>query len=406
MLLVVQLVSQVPREDTPKRLIERVGKLKDEIVRLTCSLVKEKTVNPPGNEFLAARIVKEFAKKQALKYEVYEKEKGRENVLVSYGEGEKTLVYVTHLDVVPAGHGWKTDPFNPVVQNGKIYGRGALDDKGPLASALIGLKALKDEKVELNGTLIIAALADEEKGGELGVKYLLEEVGFKPDYAVIVEATGGDAIEIAEKGVLWLKLTSKGKQAHGSSPELGVNAILNMCRVLLALEKLKLEYKPHPLLSPPTISVGVIRGGEAVNIVPALCESYVDIRYLPSQTPKAIIKQVKAIIENIARENPTVNIDVEVKVDIPPTELNPDHPLVKAIEKAVETSKEVKPRLIGISGATDAKHFLLKGIPACVYGPGDPSIAHIADEYVKISELTDAAKVLALTAVNVLGEKA
>ncbi|MHC1637047.1 MAG: M20 family metallopeptidase [Candidatus Nezhaarchaeales archaeon] len=373
----------------------------NEVVSLLLKLIRAKSENPPGLEEEAAAVVKEYLDFNGLKCEIYEKSKGRTNVLCKIGSGKPNLALICHLDVVPAGSGWTKPPYEGIVENGKVYGRGSTDNKGALASLLVAASKVKDFIEQSNsGTVTIAAVADEEQGNTYGISYLINEVGFKPDYAIVCEPTSCNTIVIAEKGILRIRLKSKGKLAHGSRPHEGINAIVKMTKVIAKLETFKMSYEEHPLFSPPTINVGTIIGGEAVNVVPSECTCMLDIRYLPSQTPNGILSEIKSLIEEVRRNDPQVNIEAEITGFEDPLVTPQDHPLVKLIAESSLRIAGFKPKPIGIGGGTVAKPLVKSGIPSVVYGPGDEAICHKADEYIEIAQLKLAAQVYADIMLN------
>lgn len=210
----------------------------EEIIRLATELIGANTVNPPGNEYLAVSVVEKYFKTHGIQYEIFEKNKGRTNIAGYIGSGSPILLVACHLDVVPPGDGWDTDPFKVVIKNGRMYGRGANDNKGQMASMLVHARFLKENESKLNGTFLLIGVADEEKGSSLGLKYLLDECNIVADFAIIPDvAHNMRMIDVGEKGALFLKITSYGKQAHGSTPEKGINAIWNMIELLNQLKK-------------------------------------------------------------------------------------------------------------------------------------------------------------------------
>ena len=269
----------------------------EEIVRLSTELIGANTVNPPGNEYLAVDIIKKYFSTHSIRYETFEKVAGRTNIIGYIGKGSPTLLVACHLDVVPAGDGWDTDPFKSVVKDGRIFGRGANDNKGQMAPMLVLAKLLKENESTLNGSLMLIGAADEEKGSRLGLEYLLDECGITADYAIIPDvANNMKIIDVGEKGALFLNIISHGKQCHGSTPEKGTNAIWNMIELLNQVKELKHKCISHELFTPPTMNLGTISGGAAHNIVPAKCEAKLDIRYLPGETGKEILDNNYKII--------------------------------------------------------------------------------------------------------------
>jgi acetylornithine deacetylase/succinyl-diaminopimelate desuccinylase family protein len=326
--------------------------------------------------------VKKRLSKIGVKYKLFEKKKNRTNVVAKVGnEKGKKILISTHLDTVPAGDGWDSDPFEPKIKDGVVYGRGASDNKGPATCAILVLDYLKSIEKQLKNEYIFVFAADEECASTFGIKYLLRENIITADYAIIVDVEGAmQKIDIAEKGVLNLKVICKGKQAHGSTPHKGISAIVNMSKFIAKLEHYALKADIHPFLSRPTINFGTIGGGAAPNMVAGSCEAVLNIRYLPSQTPEGIIDELKKLSERFG------DFSFEMMMKIPPTELDSKNVLVETI-KSVAERHGIKPVLHGQSGATDAKEFILQGIPAVGYDFADDYVDHSANEYCRLDNL-------------------
>lgn len=372
------------------------------MIKLLSKLIAADTTNPPGNEWRAAEVVEKFFKKEKIKYRIFEKGKGRTNIIGYIGKGKPRLIIACHLDVVPAGDGWKTDPFKAKISKGKIYGRGSVDDKGPLASMLIAGKILRNFEKKLKGQIILACVADEERGSKYGMYYLLKEGKLKGEYGIVPDIEREmKKIDIAEKGLLHLKITSFGKQAHGSRPEQGVNAVWNMIEFLNLLKKYRMRYRKHPLLSDPTNNLGVIKGGSAVNIVPGECEVLLDFRYLPSQKAKDIIKDVKNMFRQVRRKNKKAKFKLEIIDRQKPVEVEKDNILIRTIKKHAKKVIGKEPGLIGLPGTTVVKPLVEKGILAVGFSPGE-EVAHQANEYISVKELTDFSKILCLVCLDIL----
>jgi acetylornithine deacetylase/succinyl-diaminopimelate desuccinylase family protein len=345
-------------------------------------LIKAKTVNPPGDEYLAAKIISKRLSKIGVKYKEYEKKRHRTNIVARVGnEKGKSVLIATHLDTVPAGDGWNTDPFNPVIKDNIMYGRGACDNKGQATAALLVLDFLKGVEKDLKNQYIFLFAADEEMGSSLGLAYLLNDNLLSPDYAIVVDV-GGEMkkIDVAEKGVLNLKVVCKGRQAHGSTPHKGVSAIANMSKFIAKLDHYILKHQLHRHLSRPTINFGTIKGGSAPNTVAGSCELVINIRYLPSQTPEQIVDELKKLSERFGE------FDFDVLIKVPPTELSEKSVLVETVKKVAEKHGiAAKPH--GLSGATDAKSLILHGIPAVGFDFADDNTAHNANECCNLANL-------------------
>ena len=384
-------------------IINYIEGLEEEIVYLATELIGANTVNPPGNECLAVSVVEKYFEAHGIQYDMFEKVKGRTNIVGCIGNGNPILLVACHLDVVPPGDGWNTDPFKSVVKNGRIYGRGASDNKGQMASMLVLSRFLKENESKLNGSFLLIGAADEEKGSSLGLEYLLDECKVTADFAIIPDvAHNMRMIDVGEKGALFLNITSHGKQAHGSTPEKGTNAIWNMIELLNQLKNIKFKCLSHELFTPPTLNLGTISGGVASNIVPAKCEAKLDIRYLPGETKDEILNNIKAMIASIRKHNPTANYEITVDSDLPPTQLSLNNPLINLITVHTESVLGLKPKIMGLSGTTVTKQLIEKNVIAVGFSPGDEDQAHVAYESIEIKELIDFGKIMGLITFDLL----
>jgi acetylornithine deacetylase/succinyl-diaminopimelate desuccinylase family protein len=383
-------------------IIDLAESQREETIKLLAKLIAKDTTNPPGNEWKAAKVAKEFFESNRIKYRIFEKEKGRTNILGYIGTGKPRIIIACHSDVVPAGHGWKTMPFSAKVSGDKMYGRGSVDNKGPLAGMLIAGKMLKKLEPRLKGQVILGCIADEERGSLAGMKYLLDEGKLKGEYAIVPDIGRAlKGIDVAEKGLLFLRVTSFGKQVHGSMPGRGVNAIWNMLDFLELLKKYRMKSGKHALLSAPTLNLGTIKGGSAPNMVPGECEAQIDIRYLPSQNAESMVRDVRRMFADVRKKNAKARFSLEVVDHQKPIDLAADNELVRAIKKHARhvTGSEARP--IGIGGTTLVKPLSEKGIIAVGFSPGNET-AHMANEFISIKEITDFSKILCLVCLEML----
>ena len=397
---------------------ENQEEIKNYTIGLLTEMVREKTVNAgreslkdfpyltiPGEESKVAKIVIKELEKYGIKYEVRELIEGRANVIGYYGEGEPSILIGCHTDIVPPGDGWDTDPFEPYVKDGKVYGRGVLDNKGPLACSLVTLKIFKELGINLKGTFMLGAIVSEEfrEKGEMdpGIEFLIKNKYITPTYAIIPDiGENMEKIDIAEKGRLVVKITSIGKQAHGSTPERGINAVVMMSEYLTKFKNLKMDYSEHKYLGHPSLNVGVIKGGSAANIVPAKCEVLLDIRYLPSQTKEGILDELKELSKYVEG-----TFEFEIQQVSYPHEIEPDNILINVIQNNSRDILGFTPEPFGLGGGTFAKSFNLAGIKAVGFGPGDDFAFHVANEYVEIKQLVDFSHLLGTIAIDLLGVK-
>lgn len=375
------------------------------LIELLSDLVRARTENPPGNEIAAARVLAAFFDRFQIPHRSFEAAPGRTNIIGRVGSGGKTLLLPGHLDTVPAGDGWSHPPFEPTIVGGRMYGRGTVDNKGPMASIALASACLQ-ACADLNGTVLVAGVADEEASSVLGLEWIMREELLHADYAIVPDC-GGEMgeVDVAEKGLLHIKVISHGKQAHGSTPRRGVNAIWNLIALLERVRAAGLPVAEHDLLSPPTCNLGMISGGAAPNVVPGMASAVLDFRFLPGQTAAQYVARLREIADAVQRDVADSRFDFEVISSQPATEVDRGNPLVKIIR---ETSAEVTGRtvnLVGMSGATVTKQLISRGVAAVGFSAGDAKVAHMADEYVELEQLSQFARVISLVAVRLLGTK-
>ena len=229
-----------------------------------------KSVNPPGDELPLAEYIASTLRKFGLEVELVRHSPTRASVLAHLkGLGEKPgLLYNGHLDTVPVGtQKWTHDPFGGEMAEDKIWGRGAVDMKGGLAALMVTAKALAEARMTLKGDFILAATAGEETDSQ-GATAIASRSGLKPLQALVIGEPSNNGIYVAEKGALWLELTTHGKTAHGATPELGRNAVMMMWKLIGELEKLQIPHEEHSMLGGFTRSVNTIAGGMKTNVVP------------------------------------------------------------------------------------------------------------------------------------------
>ncbi len=367
---------------------------KERLIKLTRELLQMDSANPPGNEVAVADFVARDLKSIGLGPKIYSFAKDRPNVVaVLKGTwprakaAREALVITPHYDTVPFGDGWKFDPLGAALHRGRIYGRGASDDKGNCAVGMEVLRSLVEDGVRLQRDIVFAATADEETGSKLGIIPLLKKGILRSKAALILDSDEFDAI-ITQKGLLHCRVQIFGKKAHGAYNWMGINAIEIAARAIDRLKKHQFKYKKHPLLVPPTKNIGTIRGGDKVNMVADFCEFAVDIRFLPGMTAGGVLKEIKSVIAREAKDFKII-VDSAQK----PCGVDPKHPLVKIY---ADTCRKMgfKARIKGSQGATVITFFADCGIPAFSTGWGSRGVMHANDEYVEIKNLHNGARVL------------
>jgi succinyl-diaminopimelate desuccinylase len=321
----------------------------------------------------------------------------------------RTLWLAAHLDTVPEGSRelWATDPFDPVVKDGKIFGRGSEDNGQALGSTLFAIKALKTLGLKPRMNLGVAYVSDEESGSKYGVLPLLERGVFKPPDIAIVPDTGspdGSQIEVAEKSILWLKITTKGKQVHGSTPEKGLNAHRAGMKFAMQLDELLHAKFPatDPLFDPPTSTFEPTmheRNVENVNTVPGLDVQYFDCRILPKYPLDSVMKDIESLKSKLEKET---GARIELKPVQYEQNTNPtptDSEIVQKLKAALKKLRGTEAEAIGIGGGTVGLYFRRKGIHTAVWSTLE-DMAHQPNEYCKIENIVNDAKVFVHVAAS------
>lgn len=415
--------------------VKLLKEVENEAANLLSGLIKIDTTNPPGNEIAAAKFLAKDLEKDGFECELFESAPGRGSVVARLkGSGKgPSLLLLSHLDVVAANpKEWSVPPFSGKIKDGCVWGRGALDMKGMTAVEAMTLKLLKRNGVKLKGDVVLAATADEEKGGEMGAGWLvrthLEKV--KADY--VINEGGGMAIPVgdtpvytiqtAEKGINWFKVKAKGRPGHGSIPGAADNAIMRMGKVVERLgnhrSKMVLVPTMRQLLTEISkesevlkkavsallrdLSVGdqildllattdkmmaeelraqlrmtvtptMIHGGMKENIIPSECEAVFDCRMLPGQTPESAMTEIKSLLKDI----PLEKLEFETIQANEPSESPADTSLYDLI---VKVTKEFEPKCIVapilLTGGTDSRFFRKLGSPAYGFHPVQADIPY------------------------------
>lgn len=317
---------------------------------------------------------------------------GRPNVVASLRGTGPTLLLNGHLDTVGVA-GMTIDPFGAELKDGRLWGRGSCDMKGGVAALLAAACGLVDTPASERPTLVVALTADEENAS-VGMASLVED-GVAADLAVVCEPTEL-AVMPAHKGFVWIRSLFRGRAAHGSRPELGIDAIRHAALYLAALEEhaAALRRGPgHPLLGHGSFHAGTIRGGAAASVYPESCELVLERRTLPTESVHDVVAPFREALDALVREHPDVVGDLTVTLDRPGTEVGEDTPLVQGLLAAL-AGVGASPEVRGMSAWVDAAYLNGAGIPAVCFGPGSIEQAHTADEWIDVEEIRLAADVL------------
>ncbi|RLG04676.1 MAG: diaminopimelate aminotransferase [Thaumarchaeota archaeon] len=392
----------------------------EEVIKAYIEVLKIPAVNPSAGgrgELRRAeklqRILAKFGLEDITRIDAADDrvEEGIRPNIVSIIEGEdrrRTLWLIAHMDTVPEGdlRLWKTDPYNPVIDDGKIYARGAEDNGQAIASMILAVKILTELGLRPKINLGLAFVSDEEAGSKYGLEYLVNKGIFKEEDEAIVLDYGspdGSEIEIAEKHILWLKFTVHGVQAHAAFPHEGLNAHRVGARLLLALDQMLHDRFSDldPIYAPPESTFEPTKKEpniDNVNTVPGVDVFYFDCRVLP----KYDLAEVLTVVDSICKAFESVyNVKIEVE-DVmrwkspPPT--SPDEDVVKKLSRALKLMRGIDARVVGIGGGTCAAYLRMKNIPAAAWSTLD-RMAHKPNEYCRIENIRKDAEVLALLSV-------
>ncbi len=414
--------------------LRRIDGRADDLVSLTQDLIRFPTINPPGEayrpcaEYLGDRL-------KARGFEVtYVRAEGspgdcdaypRINVIARReGSGPGPCVHFnSHLDVVEPGKGWTVDPFAAVVKDGRVYGRGACDMKGGLASSVIAVEALLDSGLDLPGAIEISGTVDEESGGYGGVAYLAERGWFsKPrvDHVIIPEPLNVDRVCIGHRGVWWAEIETKGRIAHGSMPFLGDSAIRHMSAVLGRIEDdlypaLARRHSDMPVVPEgarqSTLNINSLHGGQAEGfqglpspLVAESCRMIIDRRFLIEESLDDVRSEVSDLLDGLKAERPGFDYVLRELFSVAPSMADRDGPVASAAARAVRRVLGREAQFVCSPGTYDQKHVDRIGkLRDCIaYGPGVLDLAHQPDEWVGIDDMVAAAKVMALAAHSLL----
>ena len=364
-------------------------------VSMTCRLVRTPSVNPVleaggAGERRVARLVAGWLRGWGYRPVVTEVAPGRFNVVARRGAGRgPSLLLNGHLDTV--GVAGMADPFSGAIRGGRVFGRGAADMKSGVACVLAVAAALARDEVP--GDLVVALTADEEHAS-LGMEALVAS-GVRADAAVVCEPTGL-AVMPAHKGFLWMDVRVRGRAAHGSRPEAGVDAITHMGHVLVAFEEESRRLARetgHPLLGPASLHAGTISGGAAPSVYPDGCRLVVERRTLPGETVGSVMAEAERVLARARERRPGLDASVEAGLHRAATEVPAGTDVVEGLRGACR--REGLPGAVeGMTAWVDACFLNEAGTPAVCFGPGSIAQAHAAEEWVDVDEIEACARIL------------
>ena len=378
------------------------------------ALIQTDTSQPGGNERRLSEKLEAFFRGKARCDWICHSER-RQSILVRVdplhdredqtgdkpGKRDGGLVLCGHLDTVACGNmqAWKMPPFSGEYRDGRIYGRGAADMKGGVTAMLLTAEYFLNRRERMERPIFFCFTADEENQG-IGARALAAHPWMKEAAELLIcEPTGGQ-IGCCEKGALWVKLIARGRSAHGSSPEKGVNALSALAELCGLMEKAVKDIwreggsGRHELLGKETISLTKLWGGEAANIIPDQAEAVLDIRTVPdSASHWELMRRIEEVAGEMERRNAGLGIEVEILNDRPPLEISARSAQVERMAEVLRDNQR-EGRCIGISYYTDAS-LLIPGwrIPFLIVGPGEISQMHCANESISVKEVQEMTKI-------------
>jgi acetylornithine deacetylase len=368
--------------------------VREDVTELTRRLVALDSVNPDlvaggGGEGEISAFVAEWLERAGLEVEREELAPGRWNVLgIARGSGGgRSLMLNAHMDTV--GVGRMEAPFEPRVAGRRLYGRGAFDMKASLAAIMVASARAADER--LAGDVVVTAVADEEVAS-IGTAAVA--ASRSANAAIVAEPTE-ERVAVAHRGFAWLEVESHGRAAHGSRPDLGIDAIAKLGRVLTGLELLDRALQANPtngLVGSGSLHASLIEGGKELSTYPDRCLLQLERRTIPGETPESVEREVREIVERAAAEDPAFRADVRLTFSREPFEVAQDADVVAAVRRHAAAVAGAEPDVVGVPFWTDAALLAAAGIPTVLFGPVGEG-AHADVEWVDLASAARCADV-------------
>lgn len=372
---------------------------RQELIDLTSQLVRIDSINPwlveeGGGEAQVAQAIAEWLKPLGVEVWLDPVQDGRPNLLARWpgAGGGRSLCLYAHVDTVGCAP-WREQALDPWVEGERLFGLGACDDKGHVAAAMLALKHLVEKGARLRGDLWLALLMDEE-GESRGAFQFAER--YKPDAMLVLEPFGLDKINITHQGFGWLDVIVYGKAAHGSAPEVGIDAILHMAEVITRLGRLDREvYAPtaHPLNGKTVFHTSLIQGGTDYATYPDRCVLGIEIGTQPGETIEARVREIEAIFKEVKALHPNFRGEVQVRLAREPFSASGHEPLWQALAEEIQACTGQAPRAAGENAWGDAAIFQEAGVPTLMIGALGQNL-HAPGEWVHLPELEQLVGVL------------
>jgi acetylornithine deacetylase/succinyl-diaminopimelate desuccinylase family protein len=374
-----------------------------EIETILADLVRIPSPNPPGDEVLVVSHITTLLDAAGIAWTTDELAPSRPNLHVHLGPREApALVLNGHSDTMPPGEGWTSDPWQPVVRDGVMTGLGACDMKGGLAAMLGAALGLARAGTPLKRGLRLDIVVDEEATGDGSRRAAARQP--LPGAAVIVEPTRLELVAVGN-GQINVAYAVRGAAGHGSTPELGRNAVAAAARAIVALEDWgrTRTAATHPLIGAESLSIGTITGGMKTSVVPDACRFSVDLRVAPGRDPDVVAAEVDAVVAAVLGGLAGITWTRETEIRVPPFLTPTDSPLRAALAVAHRAVVGEQPDVVGMKATTDAAWYAERGVSTVVYGAGDLANAHRPDEFVPLAEVVTASRVLVELARSLAG---
>ena len=365
--------------------VSSVRMSEQDAIALTRSLLRFETVNPPGRERDCARHAGALLEQWGFRVEYHEYAEARTSVIARAGgsPSKAPLCLTGHLDVVPLGvNAWTRDPFAGETQGDRLYGRGSSDMKAGVAAMLLASRNISKKISSTPGIVLVLTAAEE--GGCIGSYHLAQTQLLGSAGAMIVGEPTANYPYVGHKGSLKFYAGFRGTSAHGSMPELGVNAIYKAARAVSKLEAFDFAQPEHPVMGRPTMNVGTFEGGQGVNMVPDAATIGVDIRTLPGMDHQSLLARIGKLLGGEA--------ELDVFSDMPAVWTSPEEEWVQGVFEICKRHLGAQPEPRTAAYNTDAGNLLkvYRGAPTVVLGPGEPQLAHQTDEYCSMERIRQA----------------
>jgi acetylornithine deacetylase/succinyl-diaminopimelate desuccinylase family protein len=370
--------------------------MKNELVSILSDLIALPSPYPPGTSVEICAYAAKRLRKAGYKVEIAAKTKGVDNVVARMkGKGKGPVIaFNAHVDTVGVGEraNWKSDPYRALIKGGLVHGLGAGNCKGSMAVQLWLAEEIARTGGPKKGELIFTFVADEENLGPDGMEFLRKSGRVRPD-ALILGAQTENNLIVAERGVMWARITTKGKAAHAGNPAAGDNAILRMMRLVGALSSYydKALARRTSGAMKSTVNIGMFHGGHNTNVVPSACTVEIDRRLLPDEKVKDAFTELKRVIDGVGE--PKGMYSVEFLTGTNGFHADENGQTVIAFEAAVKRQIGRKVKFLNATGVSDGRYYADDGIEIINFGPGSGAQGHAANESVPIAEMVEAAQI-------------